>query len=501
MSLPCRLYSAKEVKELDRIAIDEFDIAGFVLMRRAAKAVFDQLIESFPTTRSVCVACGTGNNGGDGYLVATLAVNAGLNVSLIQLGDVNSITGDALLAREAFLETGTQPIAYDASQTDIHFNTDVVVDALFGTGLDRNVEGDWAIAIDAINQCETNVIAVDIPSGLNADTGIVLGCCVKANITVSFIGLKKGLVTGQARDYTGSLKFNDLQVPAAVYKQLTYNSKTQIISNRILSDHLKPRPRTSHKGHFGHILFIGGAKGMSGAIRLSAEAGLRSGAGLVSVATHPGHADFVNMKRPEFMASAIHNPKDLEPLIAKASVLAIGPGLGQTEWAHALLSQILKSEKPKILDADALNLLSTLDASSVRNDNWILTPHPAEASRLLGIETTQIEHDRYRNIAKMHKKWGGVILLKGAGSLVFNGIETNVCMAGNPGMASGGMGDVLTGVIASLVAQGLTLQNAATCGVYLHATAGDLAAKQGEIGMLASDLFPFLRSLVNNFRA
>ncbi len=534
MKLPLDLYTASQVRELDYIAINNFGISGFTLMKRAAQATFDVFLMAYPEAKTLCVVCGSGNNGGDGYVIATLAIEAGFTVDLIQLGDIDSINGDALLAREAYLQVGEEEsvesiesiesiknVFASSSSSSIKpipplfsklLDADIIVDAIFGTGLSRDISGHWKAVIDAINASKAKVVAVDIPSGLNADTGRIQGAAIKADLTVTYIGLKCGLFTGQARDYCGKINFDDLQVPKAVYKHLAEKlnkpPNKQLIPENYLQLILKPRLRSSHKGNHGHILFVGGAQGMSGAIRLAAEAGLRAGAGLVSIATDPSHANLINLTRPELMVTGIKQAQDLQPLIDKSSVIVIGPGLGKSDWAKQLLQKVLESAKPKVLDADALNLLSVLSKQSLHNHNfnshnnhhdhnWILTPHPAEAARLLGVSTAEIEEDRYQSIQKLAKKGGDGYILKGAGTLVSDGNITHVCNAGNSGMASGGMGDVLSGVIAALIAQGLSLLDAATAGVQIHAQAADLAAQKGERGLLASDLFPFIRQLMN----
>jgi len=496
MTLPLNLYTADQLRELDRIAIEEFKIPGLTLMQRAGQATFDHILDRYPRTQSISVICGTGNNGGDGYVIATLASKMNLKVTLIQLGDDNTVSGDALLAREAYLEAGGKTSAFSIAL----LQSEIIVDAIFGTGLTREVSDDWAKVVNLINEAPAKKIAVDIPSGLCADTGRILGTCVKADMTVTYIGLKCGLFTGQARDVVGEIKFNDLEVPYAVYQKLTSAPSKELIPDTIISKNLKPRSRCSHKGHFGHVLLIGGANGMPGAIHLAAEASLRCGAGLVSVATHPSHADYLNMTRPEMMVHAVHQISALEPLLEKATAIVIGPGLGTSVWARELLSATLLTNKPIVVDADALNLLSESQQSTLmkQHDNWILTPHPKEASRLLGLTTQAVEADRYQSVEKTAQKWGGVCVLKGAGSLICDGNKTAVCNAGNPGMASGGMGDVLSGIIVALLAQDLTLFDAAATGTYLHAKAADFAAKNGERGMLASDLFPYLRMLINN---
>jgi len=258
---------------------------------------------------------------------------------------------------------------------------------------------------------------------------------------------------------------------------------------------LSPRPRDAHKGLFGHVLIIGGDYGMAGAARLAGEAALRVGAGLVSIATRPEHVSAIVSGRPELMCHPVKQAKDLKPLLAKATVIVLGPGLGQSAWSKQLFKQALASALPKIIDADGLNLLAK---QTKKSDHWILTPHPGEAARLLKSDNKKIQADRITAVKQLQQKLGGIAILKGAGSLVAASDSISICQAGNPGMASGGMGDVLSGVIGGLLAQQFNLQQAAELGVCLHAYAGDLAAQQnGERGMLASDLMPYLRELMN----
>ena len=268
------------------------------------------------------------------------------------------------------------------------------------------------------------------------------------------------------------------------------------LTDSMLRALLPPRPRASHKGDYGHVLVIGGDHGMAGAVRLVGEAAARTGSGLVSIATRTAHAAVITTARPELMCHGVEHVRDLRPLLQRASVIAIGPGLGQSAWGSELLAAVVQTRLPLVVDADALNLLA--QESAMRN-NWILTPHPAEAARLLNVTTEQIQADRLHAVQAIQNRYGGVSVLKGAGSLVCAvDRPIAICEAGNPGMASGGMGDVLTGIIAGLLAQGLNLADAACAGVYIHAKAGDRAAQQGERGLLASDLMPHLRKLVNS---
>ncbi len=483
--LPEKLYLAKQVLELDRIAIEQHDIAGIELMRRAGGVVFD-IIKKYFSTRTVTVFCGAGNNAGDGYVVAKLALQAGFNVNVYYLAPPENLHGDAFIAYQDYHQIGGSVASFQAESI---VNNCVIIDALLGTGLNRNVTGQYAEAIVLINASNCAVISVDIPSGLNADTGVLMGCAVKAHYSVSFIGLKQGMFSAMAAQYCGEIIYASLDIPEQVFQQV------HPVSKLISSCNLPKRHRCAHKGHNGHLLLVGGDEGFSGAIRLAAEASLRMGAGLVSVATRKNHSAFINFRQPELMCHGVETAVELEFLLNKATVVVIGPGLGQSQWAINLFEQVIKSEKPLVVDADALNLLAK---QQHYNNNWVLTPHPGEAARLLGCTTSEIANDRFLAVSKLQKNYGGVVVLKGAGTLIKNADELMISTTGNPGMASGGMGDVLAGMIAGLIAQGLPLDKAASNAVYWHGKAADLAAQQGgEVGLLASDLMPFIRKLVN----
>ncbi len=489
-NLPYALYRAEQVREFDRIAIEEFAIPGYTLMCRAGTAVLAALRERWPQARRIAVLCGMGNNGGDGFVVARLARAAGLEATVLQMGDSARLRGDARTAADSLLNNGG---TIQAFQPELLQGADVLVDALLGTGLEREVSGAWRAAIEALNQHPAPKLAVDIPSGLHSDTGTVMGIAVQAELTVTFIALKQGMFTGQGAQCCGTIFFDDLEVPPQIYghqilaaRRLTWE-KLQYLLGR--------RPRTAHKGDYGHVLVVGGELGFSGAARMAAEAAARVGAGLVSVATRATHALFLNNDRPELMCHGIEQAAELAPLLSKANVVAIGPGLGRSPWSRELLAAVLATDLPLVVDADALNLLAE---QPLARDGWIITPHPGEASRLLQCPTGEIQQDRFAAVQELQRRYGGVCVLKGSGSLVQTGGKpVAVCHAGNPGMASGGMGDVLTGVIAGLLAQGLSPEDAACAGVCLHSTAADQAAANGERGMLAVDLMAPLRRLLN----
>jgi hydroxyethylthiazole kinase-like uncharacterized protein yjeF len=488
--LPRALYRAAQVRELDRLAIETFGIAGGVLMERAGAAALAVLRERWPAAVDLTVLVGTGNNGGDGFVLARLARAAGLDVRVLQLGERSRIGGDAALQADRYVAAGGAWRDFDGRLPA----TDVIVDGMLGTGLERPVAGAWATAIAAANGHRAPVLALDIPSGLHADSGRVLGSAVRADLTLSFIGLKCGMFTGAGPDCCGEVRFDALAVPARVYASQILAARR--LDSADLAEHLPRRPRTAHKGHFGHVLVVGGERGLAGAARLAAEAAGRVGAGLVSLATRPEHAAAVVAARPEIMACGIDAPADVDALLARATVVAIGPGLGGGAWGQGLWDRALDSGLPLVVDADALNWAGT---AGVRRADWVLTPHPGEAGRLLGRSVAAVQADRFAAAEALVARFGGCAVLKGAGTLVQSASARppGVCGAGNPGMASGGMGDVLTGVIAGLLAQGLEPEHAAELGVCLHAAAADAAAVQGERGMLAGDLMPALRRLAN----
>ncbi len=495
MSLPTTLYTAQQVRELDRIAIQKFSIPGYTLMTRAAQSAFDCTLVHWPAVRRIAVFCGLGNNAGDGYVYARLAQQAGLQVTVYQLGQTHRQQGDALRARQEMEQTSIVAQTY-GNQTLHEF--DLIVDGIFGTGLDRDVSGPWAAAISDINDSNKPVLALDIPSGLQADTGEVMAIAIRATVTISFIGLKQGLFTAWGPDYRGQIVFNDLSVPPEVYAEVP-STCTRLAAETLINP-LATRQKNSHKGRFGHVLLLGGNQGMVGAIMMAAMAAARIGAGRVSVVTHANHANFANAAQPEIMTHGFHSSQSLEALLERADVIVLGPGLGQDQWAKALFNQAIHSRLPLIIDADALLLLAQQKA--IKRSSWILTPHPGEAAALLACTSSQIQQHRFAAVTQLQARYGGVVVLKGAGSIVGDGQASNVCDAGNPGMASGGMGDILSGMLGGLLGQSLHqslgLINVASFAVMLHAKAGDRVAETcGQRGMLATDLLPVVRSLVN----
>jgi len=482
------IYTAEQVRSLDRRAIHELGIPGYELMTRAGHATLDALRALWPATGSLTVLCGPGNNGGDGFVVARVARALALRTTVVSLGDPAALTGDARRAYADFVAAGGECVAWSRDALE----SDVIVDALFGTGLARELNGEAAAMIETANTCGRPIVAVDIPSGLHADTGAVLGTAARARLTVTFIGRKLGHYLGQGLDHTGRVVLDDLDVPPETYQGTM--PAAQLLGESEVADALPQRPRSAHKGAHGHVLVIGGGPGMPGAARLAGEAALRAGAGLVTVAVHPDNTGVV-AARPELMCIATRTAVDLRAVLERATVIAIGPGLGQSEWAGDLLDTAIHSGLPMVVDADALNLLASAPRVC---DRWVLTPHPGEAARLLDSSAAAVQSDRLRAAREIQAQYGGVAVLKGAGSIVQSpGESPFICDRGNPGMAAGGMGDVLTGVIAGIAAQCGDLARAARAGVFVHAQAGDLAARAGERGLLASDVLRQVRACVN----
>jgi hydroxyethylthiazole kinase-like uncharacterized protein yjeF len=484
--LPDALYSAAQVRALDASLIAA-GTPGFELMQRAARATWRALVRQWPTANELTVLTGHGNNAGDGYLVAVLALRAGWSVRVLAVGDPQRLQGDAALAHA---EAVSEKVLIEpwAAQSGLR---GIVLDALLGTGLSGEVREPYASAVAAINMSGLPVAAVDIPSGLCADTGRILGVAVQADLTVTFIGLKLGLFTGEAADVVGELLFNDLHADPQLIEGAAFTARRLTAANL-------PRPAArapaSHKGRFGHVLLIGGDRGLGGAILLSAQSALRSGAGMVSVATRSEHVAAALARIPEAMVLGTSSANQLMDLLQKVSVLVVGPGLGQAGWGRSLLSAAANAPLPQVWDADALNLLAEERVSLPRD--CVITPHPGEAARLLGMSTAQVQADRPAAAHALSKKYSAVVVLKGAGSLVTcpDG-RLAVCHQGHPAMATAGLGDVLAGLLGALLAQGMEPFDAACLAVWLHANAGEQQGKFGR-GLAASDLIPAIRQLL-----
>lgn len=482
MPSPSALYDPAALRELERRAQAVDGIDESTLMERAGASAWRCLLQHWPSARRIVVMCGPGNNGGDGWVLAKHALDSGLDVVAVQPESPRSPL--AVRMADAYREAGGRIASFD----DVLPHADVIVDALFGIGLDRAPQGEAARLIEAANASGAPILSLDVPSGVDAARGAVPGIATVATHTIQFIAAHVGLATGAAIDHAGTLSLAALDVSADCFAGIAP------VAEIMAKPQLPRRARDSHKGRFGHVLAIGGDEGMGGAIALASEAPLRCGAGRVSVATRAAHVAMLLSRRPEAMVHGVEDVEAAAPLLRQADAIALGPGLGQGAWGHALFDAAMAAGKPLVLDADALNLLAMAPRPV---PGAVLTPHPGEVARLLGKTIEEIQYDRRAAAEALATCFQCAVVLKGAGSLVASpGRTTRVIPLGNPGMASGGMGDALTGIVAALRAQGDEAFAAASIGAWLHARAGDRAAAVGETGLLASDLIGELRATI-----
>ena len=493
-----QLYTAEISRQCDQ-ALVAGGLSGFELMQRAALAVFNR-VKAFQDQQNkpwpIKVIAGKGNNGADAYLVAYYAINAGFDVECFALTTAENMQSDRAKALQ-FARKKLKKV--NSLSTYSNAAPAILIDGLLGTGLNKPLDAKITSLVNTINQGQDYIIAIDAPSGLCADTGTVLGAAIKANETVSFITHKRGLFTAAGPDHVGDYYFDALiqhqeqDLWSAVSASLPKG--VELIDLATLKAALPKRAYDSHKGQFGHSVLIGGNEGMAGAIILSAEAALSVGAGLVTVVTRPNHVTAINSRTPELMTAT--DTAAITQALSQADVIAIGPGLGQDDWAKALWQKAWQSSKPLVIDASALYFLSILKQSS-RPYPIVITPHPGEAGQLLQCDAKQIQADRFKSVELMAKRYNAIVVLKGLGSLIATQQLQALCSAGNPGMATAGMGDVLTGLITGLVAQGLVPTLSTQLAVALHAVAGDnLAKQQGFIGIKASDIKAAVRVLIN----
>ncbi|MHB1001235.1 MAG: NAD(P)H-hydrate dehydratase [Armatimonadota bacterium] len=508
-----KLSTAAQMREFDRRAIEEYGIPGIVLMENAGRHVYQVVYDILVPLagQHVTVIAGKGNNGGDGFVAARHLRDAGACIDLFLIGDPSSVKGDARINLDILLKTGMKVNTLNSiSDLDISLErSHAVIDAIFGTGLKGDVTGLAADVIDAVNSCGKPVIAVDIPSGLDADTGRIWGTCVEADYTVTFALPKIGLFTYPGADYAGKVVVGDIGIPHQLYDSID----VEIISGESVSNRLPDRSGSAHKGTFGTTVVIAGSRGMTGAAAMASEAALRIGAGLSVLCVPTGIQDIMAVKLTEVMtrglpetaagtlsSTAVH---DALSVCGKSASVVLGCGLGfNDETCRFVWHFVPAIEKPLVIDADGLNCLAeNPDTLNNLHNNVILTPHPGEMARLLGTTTADIQSNRLEAVKQAVSRFKCVVVLKGAGTLVA-GPDGKIFhnITGNPGMATGGTGDVLAGTIGGLLSQGLSPVDAAVCGVYLHGSAGDIAAcKVGIAGMLAGDLLCNLPEALNEF--
>jgi NAD(P)H-hydrate epimerase len=486
------LYDTAALRTLEVRAAGQLGGDTFELMRRAGRAAWRCALRNWPQAQRFVVVCGPGNNGGDGYLLARHALDGGRDVRVVHLAGHAPRSEQARRACEEFRSRGGRIEAFSGALPQ----SELLVDALFGIGFAGTPDPAAQALIEAMNAYRAPRLALDVPSGVDAARGAVPGGALRATRTLEFIAPKAGLRTGAALDHVGEPELADFDLPRTLFDGVV--PQAELLLPEQLRAWLRPRLRDVHKGTFGRVLCIGGDHGSGGAITLCGDAALRSGAGLVETLTRDMHVAGLLARRPEAMARAVERAEDLAVPLAQASVVAIGPGLGQASWGRVLLKAALAAGKPAVIDADALNLLAARESDGALA-GAILTPHPGEAARLLSTTIAEVQADRLLAARVLALNFDAVVVLKGAGTIVMApGRTPRIIGAGNPGMAVGGMGDLLTGVIASMRAQGLDAFDAAACGALLHAAAGDAAAQAGgERGLLPSDVLPHLRRFAN----
>ena len=488
------LYSADTVRKIDQLAITELNNNALKLMNRAGMAAFDELVESFGQPGLITVFCGSGNNAGDGYILAARASQKRIPVQVVELSQTHKFSDETLRARQYAVDSNVSMIDFDP---DLEIQEGVIVDCLLGIGYKGQLRQPYDKAIKLINAAELPVLAMDIPSGLNADTGAVEDNAVSADITVTFVAAKAGLFTGKGPALCGEVIYHSLDISEQLFEQ--YQSSAKLMDLYELLELMPEFVGDEYKNKRGHCMVIGGDHGFGGAASMAAEASLRAGSGLTSVATQPQHVSNILARCPEIMACGVVSGQQLEPLLDKPSVLVVGPGLGRSAWSEQLLQKAVATGLPMVLDADALNIVADGRVVKTTGHTWVLTPHAGEAARLLNTTVAEIEANRYSAVQKIQEKYNAVVLLKGPGTLIASANQiTKVCPYGNPGMATAGMGDLLSGIIGGLIAQGLSLQDAAELGCCLHSAAADkLVDDAGYRGIAASDLLPYLQKLLN----
>lgn len=522
-----RLVKAAEMREMDREAWRRYGIPGAILMENAGLSVVATILERFwerrPAGKRALIIAGPGNNGGDGLVVGRHLYNRGAGVEILLTAAPDSYAGDAAVNLGIISAIGVPHWVFDAGGLDrlagALGRADLVVDALFGTGFQGLPREPLAALITTVNESRKPVLSIDLPSGMEADTGAVHGACIRADITVT-LGLPKlGLYLDPGAGHTGEILLGDISFPPDLlnWEAVPGSPRYELIDRHLVADYMPPRRPTDHKGSYGHVAVVGGTPGYTGAVALAGNAALRSGAGLVTAVVPASLYPVLAAKLTEVMTLPAPESAGggfarsaypaLRELWGRATVLAIGPGLGQDPETAVFLEEILsQADLPAVIDADALNLIARAPellqqpSLSDRRRRWVLTPHPGEMARLLGKSVAEVQADRVGLATRASLNWGSVVVLKGAHTVVA-APEGQVFInpTGNPGLASGGTGDVLAGLIAGLLAQGLTPVQSAVAGVYAHGRAADrLAAARGMAGLVAGDLLWELPLVLND---
>lgn len=477
------LYQNLQIRQLEKIATEQFGMTEIALMRQAGDSVWHTIKQDYPKAQRILIICGKGNNAGDGFIVAKQAITAGLNISVWLVIKPDRLSNSAKLAYQQIQSLAINFLDSQPNSDDF----DLIIDGLLGIGLIGDVRECYQPIINWINAAKLPVVAIDVPSGLSADTGMPQGVAVKADITVTMLGLKLGLFTGEGKTYAGKITLANIALPAQIYALV--KPVAQLLPGQAVLPRREPH---QHKGEFGHVLLIAGGEGMPGAALLAARAAFTVGAGLVTVITHPSNVSPLIDAQPEVMCHDGAQLDSVTDLVNKASVVLLGPGLGQQPWVDAMIEGLVDSQKPLVIDADGLQYVKRFPTPQK-----ILTPHPGEAGQLLGLSATDIQANRLDAIHQIAQQYHAKVILKGSGTLLLDEADTVlVNQTGNALLATAGSGDVLAGMIAGLIAQGQALGDAMKTAVILHGQAADLAlTKDGEIGFTASSLFDYIKQV------
>ena len=495
-SLAKKVFSSHKIKSYENTLFNTLDCEGYSFMEKAGKFAFHEILERFPNEKNWNILCGLGNNAGDGMTTARLAIENELNVSIFFLFSVDLFTGNAQKAykklKKAQYNHRDKLIIFEKNDY-LKINQGIIIDAIFGIGLNREIDSSIQEIIQTLNNKNLPIISLDIPSGINPDDGRIMGQAINAEMTITFMFKKLCFFLGEGSNYSGFIKYSDLEVSCC--NEFLDNCDLNIIDREYVFNFLQRRSLSSHKGDFGHIGIFGSGKGMHGASLLAGEAALRSGAGKVSIFMHSSHRELIDNPRSELILNFIDNILQVESIISNLDVLVLGPGLGKDKWASDIFDFIIKYPQPKVIDADGLVFVK---AKNLKQDNWVLTPHPGEAAELLNTSSKNIQDNRQLSLKKISNKFGGVIILKGHNTMIgYDENPSNICLKGNPGMATAGSGDVLAGIVSAMIGQKLSLFDASSVAVEIHAKAGDLASKDGERGLLAGDIIDEIRGCVN----
>lgn len=505
-----KIATREQVRKIDRSTIEDYKIPGLVLMENAGRSVTELITKNYPNVHNIAIFCGTGNNGGDGFVIARHLISKGFNTTTFICGDEQKYRGDALLNYKSLKNIGTK-ILILKEKPPHNLECDLIVDSIFGTGLDREVEGFYKHIIEFLNSCSAPILSVDIPSGLDANSGRLLGCCIKANTTVTFALPKIGTVIYPGVEYCGDLYVSNITTPG----NLEDSINLELITAYDIRPLIHTRNKDTHKGTYGHLFILSGSPGKSGAATLSAIGAQRIGTGLVTVGVPESLNPVIEEKLTEAMTEPLPETKNgllglsslkkaLAVLSDKKTALAIGPGISTSKQTESFLLKLLsKCNMPVVIDADAITLISkNLNLLKNLKIPVILTPHPGEMARLIGKTNKEVQEERINISRDFSKKFGVYLVLKGARTIISTPSgKIFINPTGNPGMASGGMGDVLTGIIGGLLSQGYNAENSCKIGVFVHGLAGDIAFEEiSDSGYLATEVAEYITKAIKNIK-